>query len=257
MDNLIEKLIVIFKETIKKHKSYKNVKDLKLINTQNVKKIIKILPNILKTKNNKKKIQDILKIGNNYKKIYKGGVNNEAEENNNGTGNNGTGVEPLMNPVVAEPLVEAQDFEVTHGIPVPPSNQRIYEIMSSQARIIHNLRYKEWVYDKITNIILCICVLYVFVFLINEEMSGRSYQQRIENDNRLESAITNILNDDNKSKLLKEIFKKIMEENRYINITSIINGMNNIPRNNLGGKSKKKHKKVKRRRKTKKRYNKK
>ena len=253
MDKLIEKLIVIFKETIKKHKSYKNVKDLKLINTQNVKKIIKILPNILKTKNNKKKIQDILKIGNNYKKIYKGGVNNTQD---NVANNNGTGVEPLMNPVVAEPLVEAQDFEVTHAIPVPPNNQGIYETMSSQARIINNLRYKEWLYEKITNILLCICLMYVFVFLMNEGMSGRSFQQRIENDNRLESAITNILNDDNKSKLLKEIFKKIMEENRYINITSIINGIN-IPRNNLGGKSKKKHKKVKRRRKTKKRYNKK
>ena len=75
------------------------------------------------------------------------------------------------------------------------------------------------------------------------------------NTNLKQENVINTLEYNNQNDIITQLYEELLDNYNFI--SRLRSGVNNNPRNNLGGKSKKKHKKVKRRRKTKKRYNKK
>ena len=271
-------------ELIKKSSFYKEKNDkklLKLINKRNIKTLINILIKLL---NDNKYRESILKIFRKIKKT-KGGNNNSNNNNNNNNNNNPNNPN---NPNIFTIAYPVQVIEAS-AVPANSVSREVYiavtgdlesEIIrleqelarvnrlqnsqfeayirnmgQSQAARIQAERERNIIQRELTqHIIVKFLLLLIGLLLIINKYVILPMTNNV-NENLTEENVINALEYNNQNDMITRIYEELLDN--YDFISRLRSGVNNSTRNNLGGKSKKKHKKIKRRRKTKKRYNKK
>ena len=291
------KLIYLIKNLVKKSKFYDEKKDkkiLKSINEHNIRELIKILIKLL---NDNRYRESILKIFIKTKQIKGGNNNNNNNRFNDIIETIAVPIEPVDATVATPIAVPIEPVDATVVAPnsVPLDiymsvtadlqadifrlEQELYRVLQrngsqSQSNYLDRERLRRLEREQILRrfaenesvmlrrrqlndrrrrlfyyMFIClglIFIIYKYVILPTTNNVNTTLTQ--EN-------VINALEYNNENGIITQIYEELIEHSNFI--SRLRSGVNNSPRNNLGGKSKKKHKKIKRRRKTKKRYNKK